>query len=169
MTVSFRPAGRADLPLLARWLAQPHVERWWPDPEKALAGIADHLDDPAIECFVIVLDGREAGYLQCYDPHAWPEHPFADRPRGSRGLDMFIGEPDLVGRGHGSRATRAFVDRLFAAGAPEALIDPHPDNAMAIRAYGKAGFAAYRECDTPWGRVVLMRLPNPALNGSRAT
>lgn len=169
MTVSFRPIGRADPPTLARWLAQPHVERWWPDPARALASIAGHLDDAAIDCFVMVLDGREAGYLQSYSPHAWADHPFFDRPRGSRGLDMFIGEPALVGRGYGSRATRAFADRLFAAGVPEALIDPHPDNKAAIRAYEKAGFTAYGERDTDWGRVVLMRLPNPALSGSRAT
>lgn len=159
--MAFRPVRRADLPLLARWLARPHVERWWPDPVGALATIERHLDEPHIDCFVMLVGEREAGYLQSYDPHAWPEHPFADAPRGSRGLDMFIGAPDLIGRGHGSRVTRHFVDALFDNGVPEVRIDPHPDNVIAIKAYARAGFVAYGERETEWGRVLLMRQPNP--------
>jgi hypothetical protein len=28
-TISFRPLRRSDFPLLQRWLAAPHVARWW--------------------------------------------------------------------------------------------------------------------------------------------
>ena len=151
------------------WLTQPHVRRWWSPPEEALAEIKQIAADPAFDCYIVSIDGREVGYLQSYDPHAWPDHPFADAPRGSRGLDMFIGEPDLIGRGHGTRLTRHFIDTLFENGVPEVRIDPHPDNVIAIRAYEKAGFVAYGERDTEWGRVLLMRQANPALSGNRAT
>lgn len=163
--VSFRPVEQGDLPLLAQWLARPHVERWWGDPAKAIASTERNLSDPAVDCFVMRLDGHDAGFLQSYDPHAWTGHPFADSPAGTRGLDMFIGEAGLVGRGYGSCATRQFVDHLFQVGVPEARIDPHPDNVAAIRAYEKAGFVAYAERPTLWGLALLMR----RVNESRAT
>ena len=49
------------------------------------------------------------GYLQCYDLTAW-NSGFGDHPRGTRGIDLFIGEPDMIERGHGSAFIRAFVD-----------------------------------------------------------
>ena len=73
--------------------------------------------------------------------------------------DQYIGEPDMVGRGHGSLFVRAHCDRLFAGGAPAIGTDPHPDNGRAIRAYEKAGFAIASEpLDTIWGRAILMEL-----------
>jgi aminoglycoside 6'-N-acetyltransferase len=75
---------------------------------------------------------------------------------GTCGIDQFIGEPDMIERGHGSQFVRAFVDRLLATGCPRVLTDPDPANARAIRAYQKAGFCAEREVDTPEGRALLM-------------
>ena len=67
--------------------------------------------------------------------------PASARSRdGTRGIDQFIGEADMLGRGHGSAFIRAFIDRLLANGAPRIVIDPDPANARAIRAYEKAGF-----------------------------
>ena len=90
-------------------------------------------------------------------PHDWNPHPFAYLPTGARGIDQYIGEPDMLGRGHGSAFVRAHCDRLLDAGAPAIGTDPHPDNKRAIRAYEKAGFAvAGGPLDTRWGRAILM-------------
>ena len=32
----FRPMTSADLPLVRRWLAEPHVVQWWGDPLRAI-------------------------------------------------------------------------------------------------------------------------------------
>ena len=77
-------------------------------------------------------------------------------PSGTRGIDQFIGEPDMTGRGHGSSFIRAFIVALIRAGTPRVLTDPHPANARAIRAYEKAGFRKDRMVDTPDGRALLM-------------
>lgn len=148
----FRPVGTGDLPLLARWRAQPHVARWW--------GAADEPEDlaePGVAKWIVELGGRPFAYAQDYDPHAWAGHHFAHLPPGSRGIDQFIGEADLLGQGHGSASVRSHVGRLFAAGAPAVGTDPHPDNVRARRAYEKAGFRmAGGPLTTPWGEVVLM-------------
>jgi len=153
---AFRPMSAADLPLVGRWLTMPHVVQWWPAGIKQLECIKAHLGDPTIELFIVTADERPIGYLQCYDPTAEADHPFRDQPAGTRGIDQFIGEPDMIERGHGSALTRAFVTNLFAAGTSRVVTDPDPANDRAIRAYEKAGFRAERLVDTPWGRTLLM-------------
>ena len=39
------------------------------------------------------------------EPKTWP-----DQPDGTRGIDQFIGEADLIDRGHGTALVRVFVD-----------------------------------------------------------
>jgi len=106
--------------------------------------------------FIVTLNNRPFAYLQCYDPAAWPDNGFGLQPDGARGIDQFIGEPDMIDRGHGSAFIRAFVDDLFAAGTPRALTDPSPDNARAVRAYEKAGFVRQDFVETPDGPALLM-------------
>ena len=155
MRYTFRPVTPADMALLRAWRAQPHVRRWWGAPEDE--DPADVLAEGDATMWIVELDGRPFAYAQDYSPHAWDPHPFAYLPPGSRGIDQYIGEPDMLDRGHGSAFIRSHVERLFAAGAPVVGTDPHPDNARAIRAYEKAGFVVVSEpMDTRWGRAVLM-------------
>lgn len=105
--------------------------------------------------FMVAVDEREFAYLQCYNVNAW-NTGFGPQPEGTRGLDQFIGEADMLGRGHGSAFIRSFSDRLLAAGTPRVVIDPDPANARAIRAYEKAGFRRDRVLDTPDGPALLM-------------
>lgn len=151
----FRAMTGADLALLDHWRSAPHVAAWWgaPDVEPAAAALAD----PRIAMWVVEHEGRPFAYAQDYSPHDWESHPFAYLPAGARGIDQYIGEPDMLGRGHGSAFVRAHCDRLFAAGAPAIGTDPDPDNGRAIRAYEKAGFAvASGAVETRWGRALLM-------------
>ena len=141
--------------MLRAWRLQPHVRQWWGAPE--IEDPADVLADPRVAMWIVEHDGRAFAYAQDYSPHDWDPHPFAYLPGGSRGIDQYIGEPDMLDRGHGSAFIRQHVQRLFAAGAPAIGTDPHPDNARAIRAYQKAGFViATGPMDTRWGRAILM-------------
>jgi len=105
--------------------------------------------------FIVEIDGQPFGYLQCYDLTTW-NSGFGPQPLGTRGIDQFIGEPDLVDRGHGSAFIRTFADGLLAAGTPRMVTDPDPANARAVRAYEKAGFHRDRMVDTPDGPALLM-------------
>jgi aminoglycoside 6'-N-acetyltransferase len=153
---AFRPVSAADLPLVRRWLAAPEVVQWWGDSDAQFELISGDLDHPAMDQFIVANDGRPFGYLQCYDPTAWPDNGFGPQPPGTRGIDQFIGEPDMIDRGHGSAFIRMFIDGLLAAAAPRVVTDPDPTNARAIRAYEKAGFRRDRLVDTPDGRALLM-------------
>ena len=136
----FRDVRREDFPLLRRWLAEPHVAKWWGDPDEELQGIEAAMTSAETRPLIVELDGVPVAYLQSYDPHLEPDHLYQDQPAGTLGIDISIGEPDLTGKGHGSAIIRQFCADLFASGASRIVIDPDPQNAQAIRAYGKAGF-----------------------------
>ena len=150
----FRSVTVDDLALLEAWRREPHVAEWWDDEAFA----ADDLCDPRVAMWIVELDGRPFAFAQDYDVHGWEGHPFAHLPPGSRGLDQFIGDPAMVGRGYGSALIAQRMTELFAAGAPCLAVDPHPDNARAIAAYRKAGFRVAGEPrDTEWGRILPMK------------
>jgi aminoglycoside 6'-N-acetyltransferase len=158
---AFRALTTADLPMVGAWLAEPHVAEWWGDPAEALDEITAAIDDVATEPLVVELDGRPIGYLQNYDPHMEDDHPYADQPTGTLGLDVSIGIPELVGKGHGSAIIRQFSAQLFEEGAPRLIIDPDPSNARAIRAYEKAGFRAFDTRTSQYGPALMMALDAP--------
>jgi len=153
---AFRPMTADDLPTVWRWLAKPHVAEWWGDPAEQFKLVSEDLTHPAMDQYIVEYDRRPFAYLQCYDPSAWPNHGFGQRPSGARGIDQFIGEDDMIERGHGSGFVRAFADRLLAAGVPRVLTDPSPANGRAIKAYEKAGFCKERPVDIPNGAALLM-------------
>ena len=146
----------ADLPTVGRWLAKQHVAEWWGDPAEQFALVSEDLTHPAMDQFMVECDHRAFGYLQCYDPNAWANHGFGALAPGARGIDQFIGEPEMIGCGHGSGFIRQFADALLRNGTPRVVTDPDPANIRAVRAYQKAGFEPEREVDTPDGPALLM-------------
>ena len=154
----FRAMTEADMPMARRWLETPEVQRWWGDADGQVSLLEEDLDDPRMAMWIVSYGGRPFAYNQDYDPTAWAMHHFGSLPFGSRGIDQFIGEPDMLNRGHGSAFIRAHVDRLIAEGAPVVGSDPDPRNARAIRAYQKAGFSAARKTLDWEGEPVLLML-----------
>jgi aminoglycoside 6'-N-acetyltransferase len=152
----FRPMTVDDLPLIRRWLGEPHVVRWWGRADEQFDLVSADLDEPAMNQFIVSREGRPFAYLQCYNPGAWNGAGFGRQPTGTRGIDQLIGEPDMLDRGHGSAFIRCFTERLLKEGTPRVVTDPDPANARAIRAYEKAGFKKDRMVDTPDGRTLLM-------------
>src|SRR5205823_6977187 len=147
----FCPMTTDDLPLVKRWLAEPHVVQWWGDTYQQFELVSGDLGVEAMDQFIVAIDDRPFGYIQCYDPEVWPDNGLGKHPSGTRGIDQFIGEPDMVDRGHGSAFIRSFINRLLDGGASRVITDPDPANARAIRAYEKAGFRRDRLVETPDG------------------
>ena len=142
--------------MLERWLRTTEVVRWWGDPQEQAALLRDDLDEPRMVMRIVALAGRPFAYAQDYDVHAWPQPHFAHLPAGTRAIDSFIGEPDMIGQGHGSCYLRLLAQRLRADGAPVVAIDPDVENLRARRAYAKAGFRGETVVETGAGPAVLM-------------
>ena len=152
---AFRDMTAGDLPTIRRWLAAPHVREWWGDPAEQFALVSGDLDEPAMDQYIVSTEGRAFGYLQCYDLTAW-NSGFGAQPEGTRGIDLFIGEADMIERGHGAALIRAYVEGRLRGGTPRMVTDPDPKNVRALRAYEKAGFRRDRMVDTPDGPSLLM-------------
>ena len=152
---AFRPMTRDNLPMVRRWLQTSEVARWWGQPDEQYALVSGDLDHPDMDQFIVAAGDLLFGYIQCYALSAWNQG-FGPQPEATRGIDQFIGEPDMIGCGHGSGFIRQFTDGLLASGIPRIVTDPDPDNTRAVRAYAKAGFQSDRVVETPDGPALLM-------------
>ena len=158
---AFRDVVDEDFPLLARWLAEPHIAEWWDAVDEELASIKASMTSVETRPMIVELDGAPLAYIQTYDPHLEEDHPYQDQPKGTIGLDISIGNSDLLGKGHGSAIIRQMAAELFAAGAKRIVIDPHPANTRAIRAYEKAGFRHVDTRTSIYGPAHFMVLEPP--------
>jgi aminoglycoside 6'-N-acetyltransferase len=155
--LTLRALREQDLPLIREWLHEGHVRRWYGPPDREVAHIAAHIDDPCVSPFLAIESGRPIGYLQVYHANADPYWAEIDVPRETFGSDLFIGERDAAGRGLGPRLLGLVRKRLFRW--PEVVrlhIDVDPANTIARRAYEKAGFRPVGAIDTPDGRALYM-------------
>jgi len=144
---------QSDHALLVRWRNAPHVARWWSTDDEPSPITLEHVvetygprTDPGSDSTscVIELDERPIGYIQFYRWGSFAEVARAmgmEVRRDAFGIDVFVGEPDLIGRGIGSRAVDLLTRHLFdVRGASQVAIVTALDNRVAQRAYEKAGF-----------------------------
>lgn len=159
---SFVPLTRADLALLRRWLAEPHVREWWGDPDEEIALIEEDLDSGPTDMRLVVLEGHPFAYVQDYPAHHWPMPHYAGFAPGTRAVDTFLGDPAYLRRGHAPRYLRQRAAGLVAAGAAGVVIDPSPGNERAVRAYRRAGFVPRGIAPCEDGDPVLVMQFDPA-------
>jgi aminoglycoside 6'-N-acetyltransferase len=156
---TFRPVTASDLPQLEAWLKAPEVIAWWGDPLEQAELMRTDLEEPRMQMELVLFNGKPFAYAQSYEVHAWPQTHLDHLPMGSRAIDTFIGEPAMIGRGHGSAYVRHLAMRLRSEGAPLIAIDPTEANRRAVRAYANAGFRIVSAFVNHEGPGVLMLFP----------
>ena len=149
------------------WLQREHVRGWWGDYERLEAVRQHYL--PAIEgtdptdLYFILLDGSPHGYIETY---LVTDHPDCEAHvhvgAGVAGVDLFIADASLLGRGLGPKILQTFTrDVVFARNDVHAVVaTPQLANDASIRAFEKAGFTRVRIVTDPEepGPHQLMRL-----------
>src|SRR5688572_26412289 len=111
-----------DFPLLACWLAAPHVARWWHHETSAEAverdfGPSARREEPN-EDLLAILDGAPLGLLQRSFLRDYPEYlneltPITAVPPQAMTIDYLIGDATDVGRGIGTRMIRSALEHLW--------------------------------------------------------
>lgn len=141
----------SDYSHLLRWLSTPEVLEWYEGRDRSfdLAAIlaeygpgGRHERDGTIPG-IIELDGDPIGYVQLYELADVADAASFDLEEGQGiwSLDMYIGRPDLFGRGIGRAVCRAAAEHLIVErNAREVVILPYVENERAIAAYRAAGF-----------------------------
>lgn len=143
---SFANILKENIPLLYSWLNEPHVSKWWPTPKK---------DEPINEFlqrirsidtgYLVLLNSIPIGYIQYYKINrneksgAW----LPELPQNTIGIDQFIGDKNLLGKGYGALFIKEFINYLSNSLEPiltTVIVDPEPHNIAAIKCYEKVGF-----------------------------
>lgn len=155
-SISFTPIRREHFPLLASWLATPHVVRWWNDDPSLAAIESDYggcVDgsEPA-EVFIAQCSGEPIGLIQRFRFGAYPQ--YIDQlahilavPAGCTSIDYLIGPRDALGKGMGTAMIAAFVARIWDdfADTPAIVVPVQADNRASWRALERAGFERVAE------------------------
>src|SRR5258708_5300557 len=156
--IAFRPVLPEDVPLIFMWYQEPHVIEWYSfDEPKTLEATAAKFADifsgkDPVSAFLMLTDGAPIGYIQAYQIGDHDEYAKALQVHPNAvGVDLFIGEPDYVHRGLGSRILKQFVRQIVfeEMSAEYCVIGPETGNKIAIRAYEKAGFEYIKTVDVP--------------------
>ena len=163
--ITFRPLREHDLVLFHAWLQRPHVKRWWRDRETYEEVVAHYL--PCIEGreptdhYLILLDGRPVGVIQTYFAADYSEwEAIVGTEEGIAGVDLLIGEEELIGNGLGPRVLARFASEVVFArpGTSACVATVEEENRRSWRAFEKAGFAHVRDVEEDGLPHRLMRL-----------
>lgn len=155
--IRFRRLTEDDLDRMHRWLNTPHVMRWYSPGGRTRAQVEQEFGpyirrEKPTEPYLILYGNTPIGYIQTYRINHWPEYArHIGVDDDTAGVDVFIGEPEFVGRGLEPAAIRAFMRQVVfgSFGARSCVIGPEEGNLAAIRAYEKAGFRFWKRADVP--------------------
>ncbi len=146
--ITFSPLESTDLPLMHRWLNRPHLKRFVQKEPISPREVEEQYDprlsnDAATHCHLACLEAP-FGYLQCYRLSDYPDWAEIIGQDQGIGVDLFIGEPDLIGLGLGAAMLRGYLSQvafpLFAK-APSAWIAHEADNLAAQGCSQSVGFS----------------------------
>jgi aminoglycoside 6'-N-acetyltransferase len=166
VVVTFRRLVDADLPMLHGWLNEPGVVRWWEgDDDSWEAVVAEYGSantDPT-EHWIGAVDGRDVGWIQCYDAGSYPGElsawAAAGVGAGTAGIDYLVGDPADRGRGVGTAMIAAFVEDVVFGRHPtwaRAAASPQVGNRASWQALERAGFRFVAVVDGTCGPERLM-------------
>lgn len=154
--LTWRPLAPTDLPLLAEWLREPQIARWWnhettPETVERDFGPSVRGEEPG-EDLVVALDSRPIGLVQRSVIRDYPEDlaelaAVVDVPADAVQLDYLIGDAPLRGRGLGARTIAAIVEDTWTAypTAPAVMVAVSAANVASWRALEKAGLRRVAE------------------------
>lgn len=143
--IEFRKFTEEDIEKVVYWIFQPHVLDVWDSAQGVSKDVIEEkyknrLDDDSIETYIITVDDIDIGLIQTYliDNQA----DFGLLQETAKGIDLYIGNPDYVNKGYGTRVMNRFIkDHVFSdPNVLYACIDPELSNERAIRVYEKTGF-----------------------------
>ncbi|MGH3482757.1 MAG: GNAT family N-acetyltransferase [Nocardioidaceae bacterium] len=155
--IGFRPMTHDDLPTYVGWQLAPHARRWFHagrmDLAEAERRYGPRIDgDAPTRMWIAQVDGRDVGMVQDYRVGDHADYAEKTRDPEAAAFDYLIGDPDLVGRGIGTRMISQFLrERLRPAypDAPRFVASPDHRNRPSLRLLEKLGFQQGLWIDEP--------------------
>ncbi len=167
--IFFRPLKVNDLLMIYHWFKGKEVNQWY---ARGKAWSKKNVEDkylPRIQgledisCYIISKDNKDIGFIQYYPltKSAMPADltcSMAEKLNieieASVGVDMFIGDSSLIGKGLGEGMLKSFIENVIPSQYHTIYLDPEVSNVRAIKSYMKVGFVKFAK--QPNDRVCLM-------------
>lgn len=147
---SFRPLGNADLDVLYGWMQLPHARaafgHW--TLQEVRVGYGDSIEGrEPFQAYVVLADERPIGMMSWNRFRDYPEMRACYQVEQPNAVNCDVLLAEMAHQGLGPGLVRRFLREIAFADPTVDLcvIDPHSSNAIAIRAYEKAGFRFVRE------------------------
>lgn len=145
---SFRQLDLTDIPLIHRWFNLPHVQKFYSlrpwAADEVLNKLKPYLEGTKpVKGYIVFMNDSPIGYMQYYrvSDYPWPEQNLTKEiVNQAAGLDMFIAEEILIGKGFGGKIVSNFLDQYIWPEFEYCLVDPDISNIAAIRCYEKMNF-----------------------------
>jgi aminoglycoside 6'-N-acetyltransferase len=146
--ITFRRVEERDFPILAAWLAQPHVRRFYQKTSVTLEEIAREYgpcirgEEPSI-CHLAIHAGTPFAYLQCYRNADYPEWMDMIDVEDGISIDLYIGEPTYLRKGFGQAALSLYLQQVgfpYFSGEARGYIAHELSNTAALSCSRAVGF-----------------------------
>lgn len=163
----FEPLKSHHLPLLHKWMQEPHVAEWWGEGKAWSLEEIEKKYSSYIHGYKTVQGGRKPiypflmhfqerpiGYIQMYNAFDFEREAFelkavwSDANLSLAALDFYIGDSGSIGKGLGVESLKSFLNVHVFQQFDACLVDPDKRNKVAVKTYAKAGFSTVHEWDT---------------------
>jgi Acetyltransferases, including N-acetylases of ribosomal proteins len=153
LMITFREINMEDIPLIHAWFNEPHVQefyslRSWTENEVLDKLLPMIKRKKPLYGYLALMSGVPVGYLQycAVKDFPWPKQDFDPSivNRGA-GVDFFIGDPTLIGKGLGPKIMARFLDTVIWPHFKFCVVDPDVKNLPSVRMFEKCGFEKHKK------------------------
>lgn len=154
--ISFESLEEMHFPLIHKWFNSPHIQAYYSLRDWTIEEIRQKLTPyikgvGEMKCYIVSVKRNPIGYVQSYPVkfHPWENQDLAnDVIQESAGIDLFIGEKELVGKGLGCDVLDAFLEHHIWPYYRYCLADPNIYNEASMRLFKKCGFREHTRIKT---------------------
>ena len=134
--IVLRPFWEDDVPLLERWLYEPHAAKWFKHPLHWMNEVKNrHAEFSFLSHFIAEYEGIPIGFCQYYDcfyaaaHEVWnDEWNVSERCGEIFSIDYLIGETQYLKKGYGKEIVRLLTEEIRRTGAKLIIVNPEKDN-----------------------------------------
>lgn len=157
--IMFEEFNDSHLIRLHQWLQLSHVREFWDDGDRTLEQVKRHYGaEKGVKRYLFFIDNQPAGYIQSYEIDTESEYyRFSLPDKENMGIDFFIGNQDLLGKGFAIRVLAEFFLH-YCQNVKRIIVDPKPNNSKAIHIYEKYGFMKVGELMVEGSQHIIMAI-----------
>lgn len=146
-----RPMNFNDFDVMVKWLNDPKVLKYFEeqpmDLEKVKHKYGPRIDgNHYVKPCIVEYRNQPIGYMQYYEIQETELNTYGfTRNQNIFGIDQFIGETDLWGKGIGTEMIQMMLHYLRNKGATKVVLEVKNSNNRAISSYKKCGFKSIKD------------------------